>query len=145
VHNVSAGLAQYDPDMALIAQDVPRAYVPFLTQGLLQDSLYSAPLPPFTEACKKVAANCSSVLLSGGIQTIKPQPRLSAVQTSDSRSFFKAHDVASYHIDYWTNQTPEMWNITTSTCRVYTADFRFQMCVDLDLEVQGALRAGRYL
>lgn len=124
---VSAGIAAYQPAAAATSLDAARIRVPLLVQNMLQDTTKSLPADAVSDACRAVESNCTSTILSGGLQNVKPWPNFRA---ETSAKFMIIDNVPSYQFDVWSFDATG-FQADNALCEVYGfTDPRFELCIN---------------
>jgi hypothetical protein len=127
--NVSNGIGVFDPSSATKNSAVAGFYSSNLVRNLFQDSSFTYPVHPINQQCKAISANCSSFVLSGGLQNITPWTFRAAFRPDD-QAFVTIKDSPTYHIDFWV--TKDYPSFSSSDCRLYgVLDISppFQLCI----------------
>jgi hypothetical protein len=142
-NNVSAGIGAYEPDAAAAYQDAARIELPYLVESLFRDASFTYPLPAISRDCKAARGNCSSFLLSGGMQSVKPLPFISDNFLPIEAPFYTVESMPSYHIDFWDGPETNVWK--AEECHTYgLKDSRFQVCIQKVETLQTTLLAGMF-
>ncbi|PSN74809.1 hypothetical protein BS50DRAFT_671117 [Corynespora cassiicola Philippines] len=141
--NISAGLAQYNPDLANATRVRLGPVIARLLQSMLRDRSLSWPVDPVGEGCK-ADKFCKSLLLAGPYMTVAPWPFINELEGFDG---FRVNDAPFYQVEVWSPGPEKDLSFSESRdCTVYggfnkTTEFSTIMCIK-NQDSNGTLVAG---
>jgi hypothetical protein len=124
---VSNGIGVFDPSSATKNSAVSGFYSSNTVRNLFQDSSFTYPVHPINQQCMATSTNCSSFVLSGGLQNIKPLIFRAAFRPDD-QLFVTVKDSPTYQIDFWV--TKDSPSFSSPDCKLYgISNYPFQLCI----------------
>lgn len=139
---MTAGISAYTPKAAHIYGDAARIAAPALLRNMLQDSKTAAQVEPLSEACKSTNCNCTSAILSAGMQNVRPHI-IRKESDCSNLAVIRLEHVPSYQFDVWAGglDTPSLDNLS---CTIYgSLHARFQLCIGIERGQAAILKAGQ--
>ncbi|KAF2003156.1 hypothetical protein P154DRAFT_112626 [Amniculicola lignicola CBS 123094] len=148
-HDISAGLAGYDPSVSRAYSTVWGPEIGKLVQTMLRDRSVTYPLPAINPQCKR-SKTCTSFLIAGPYQTISPWPFTVGPGNEEELDSYMVFDAPWYQVDMWDIEESEGWTVSMSRdCTLYggfngTSDYSLLLCIKEDPTGDGVIGAGQF-
>ncbi|KAJ4363454.1 hypothetical protein N0V83_009747 [Neocucurbitaria cava] len=128
--DVSAGLALYDPNLAVTTSAMQTGpYISRLAQMMTRDRSITWPVDAVDPMCR-ASKTCKSYLIAGPYRTVQPWPFTAENETMDG---FRLYNTPFYQVDMW--DVEREWDLSfneTSECSLYGG---FDAAWDYSLEI----------